>query len=114
MSPLYTTLIYDQGHLPEFPTDPDHPRPLISRITLTTRPLISDAVGAALSPLRLGESLRNIGAEFGSEGTESKEVSKLPSEEVEVSEQSLEGVSDKGSEWREHAVVVGTVGRGSE
>ena len=41
-------------------------------------------------------------------------VSELPSEEVEVSEQSLEGVSDKGLEWREHAVVLGTAGRGSE
>ena len=45
---------------------------------------------------------------------ESKEVSELPSEEVEVSEQSSEGVSDKGSEWREHAVALGTVGKGSE
>ena len=43
-------------------------------------------MGAALSPLQLGESPRNVGAEFGSEGTESKEVSELPSEEVEVSE----------------------------
>ena len=68
-----------------------------------------DAAGAALSLLRLGESLRNVRAEFGSEGTESKEVSELPLEEVEVSEQSLEGVSDEGSEWREHAVVLGTV-----
>ena len=45
---------------------------------------------------------------------ESKEVSKLPLGEVEVSEQSLEGVPDEGSEWREHTVVLGTVGRGSE
>ena len=52
--------------------------------------------------------------EFGSEGMESKEVSKLPLEEVEVSEQSLKGVSDEGSEWRECAVVLGTVGRGLE
>ena len=52
--------------------------------------------------------------EFGSEGTESEEVSELPSEEVEVLEQSLEGVSDEGSEWRERAVVLGTVGRGLE
>ena len=66
-------------------------------------------MGATLSPLRLGESLRNVGAEFVSEGTESEEVSKLPSEEVEVSEQSLEGVLDKGSEWRECTVVFGTV-----
>ena len=86
MSPLYTTLIYDQGHLLAFPTDPDHPRPLISRITLTMQPLISDATGATLSLLRLGGSLRNIGAEFGSEGTEFEEVSELPLEEVEVSE----------------------------
>ena len=71
-------------------------------------------MAAALSLLRLGESLRNIGAEFGSEGTESEEVSGLPSEEVEVLEQSSEGVSDEGSEWREHAVALGTVGRGSE
>ena len=52
--------------------------------------------------------------EFRSEGTESEEVSELPLEEVEVSEQSSEGVSDKESEWREHTVVLGTVGRGSE
>ena len=114
MSPLYTTLIYDQGHLLAFPTDPDHPRPLISHITLTTRHLILDATGAALSLLRLGESLRNVGAEFRSEGTESEEVSELPSEEVEVLEQSSEGVSDEGSEWREHAVVLGIVGKGLE
>ena len=42
--------------------------------------------------------------EFGSDGTESEEVS----------EQSSEGVSDKGLEWREHAVVLRTAGRGSE
>ena len=52
--------------------------------------------------------------EFGSEGMESEEVSELPLEEVEVSEQSSEGVSDEGLEWREHAVVLRTVGRGSE
>ena len=52
--------------------------------------------------------------EFGLEGMESKEVSELPLEEVEVLEQSLEGVSDEGLEWRECAVVLGTVGRGSE
>ena len=78
------------------------------------QPLISDAVGAALYLLQLGESLRNVGAEFGSEGTESEEVSELPSEGVEVSEQSLEGVSDEGLEWRECAVVLGTAGRGLE
>ena len=73
-----------------------------------------DAAGAALSLLQLGESPRNVGAEFGSEGTESEEVSELPSEEVEVSEQSSEGVLDKGLEWREHAVVLGTAGRDLE
>ena len=39
----------------------------------------------------------------------SEEVSELPSEEVEVSEQPSEGVSDKGLEWKEHAVVFGTL-----
>ena len=108
MSPLYITLVHDQGHRLALPTNPDHPQPLILHITLTTRLLISDATGATLSPLQLGESPRNVRVEFGSEGMESKEVSKLPSEEVEVSEQSLEGVSDEGLEWREHAVVLGT------
>ena len=56
----------------------------------------------------------NIGAEFGSEVVESKEVSKLPSEEAEVLEQPLEGVSGKGSEWKECVVVLGTAGRGLE
>ena len=51
-----------------------------------TRPLILDAAGATLTPLRLGESLKSIRAEFGSEGAESEEVSRLPSEEVEVLE----------------------------
>ena len=50
------------------------------------QPLILDAVGATLSPLQLGESPRNVRVEFRLEGTESKEVSELPSEEVEVSE----------------------------
>ena len=50
------------------------------------QPLISDAAGAALSPLQLRESLRNVRAEFGLEGTESEEVSELPLEEAEVSE----------------------------
>ena len=35
-------------------------------------------------------------------------------ESEEVLEQSSEGVSDKGSEWKERAVVLGTAGRGSE
>ena len=55
-------------------------------------------MGAALSPLQLREYPENIRAEFGSEGAELEEVSKLPLEEVEVSEQPLEGVSDKGLE----------------
>ena len=86
MSPLYITLVHDQGHRLALPTDPDHPQPLISCITLTMQPLISDATRAALSPLRLGESLRNVRVEFGSEGMESEGVSELPSEEVEVPE----------------------------
>ena len=79
-----------------------------------TQPLISDAVGAALSPLQLGESLKNIRVEFGLEGAESEEVSELLSEEVEVSEQPSEGVLGEGSEWKEHVVVLGTAGRNSE
>ena len=51
-----------------------------------TRPLISDAAGAALSPLWLGEFPKNIGPVFRSEGAESKEVSGLPLEEVVVLE----------------------------
>ena len=45
---------------------------------------------------------------------EFEEVSELPLEEVEVLEQPLEGVSGEGSEWKEHAVVLGTAGRGLE
>ena len=45
---------------------------------------------------------------------ESEEVSELPLEEVEVLGQPLEGVSGKGSEWKEHVVVLGTAGRGLE
>ena len=45
---------------------------------------------------------------------ESKEVSELPLEEVEVLEQPLEGVSGEGSEWKECVVVLGTAGRGLE
>ena len=79
-----------------------------------TRPLISDTVGVALSPLWLGESPKNVGAEFGLEGVESKEVSELPSEEAEVSEQLSEEVSGEWSEWKEHAAVLGTARRGLE
>ena len=71
-------------------------------------------MGVALSPLQLRESPKNVRAEFGSEGVESEEVSGLPLEEVEVLEQPSEGVLGKGSEWKEHAVVLGTAGRGWE
>ena len=79
-----------------------------------TQPLISDAAGAALSPLRLGEFPKNVGADFRSEGAESKEVSGLPLEEAEVSELPSERVSGEGSEWKECAVALGTAGRGLE
>ena len=114
MSLLYTTLVYDQGHRPAFPINSDHHRPLTLRITLMTRPLISDAAGAALSLLWLGDFLKNVGADFGSESADSKEVSGLPSEEVEVSEWPLEVMLVEGSEWKEHAGALGTAGWGSE
>ena len=65
-----------------------------------------DAAGVTLSPLWLGESLKNVGAEFRLECVESEEVSRLPLEEVEVLEQPLEGVSGKGLEWKEHAAAL--------
>ena len=68
--------------------------------------------GTALSLLQLQEYPENIGAKFRLEGAELAEVSELPSEEAEVSEQPLEGVSGKGSEWKEHVVVLGAAGRG--
>ena len=71
-------------------------------------------MGVTLSPLQLRESLKSVGPEFGSEGVESEEVSGLPLEEVEVSEQPLEGVLGEGLEWKEHVVALGTAGRGSE
>ena len=73
-----------------------------------------DATGAALSPLQLQEYPENIGVEFRLEGVELEEVSKLPSEEVEVLEQPLEGVLGEVLGWKEHMVVLGTVGRGLE
>ena len=79
-----------------------------------TQPLISDATGVTLSPLQLRESPKNVGVEFRLEGVESKEVSGLPLEEAEVSEQPLEGVSGEGLEWKERAVALGTVKRGLE
>ena len=71
-------------------------------------------MGVTLSPLWLRESLKNVRVEFGLEGVESEELSGLPSEEAEVSEQPLEGVSGEGSEWKEHVVALGTSGRGLE
>ena len=71
-------------------------------------------MGITLSLLQLGESLKNVGAESISEGVESKEVSKLPLEEAEVSEQPSEGVLGEGLEWKECAVALETTGRGSE
>ena len=79
-----------------------------------TQSLISDAMGAALSPLQLREFPKNIGPDFRSEEAESEEVSGLPSEEAEVLEQPLEGMSGKGLEWKERAVALGTAGRGLE
>ena len=63
-------------------------------------PLISDATGAAPSLLQLQEYPENIGAEFGLEGAELEEVSKLPLEEVEVSEQPSEGVLGEVLGWK--------------
>ena len=71
-------------------------------------------MGVALSPLQLRESLKNVRVEFGSEGAESEEVSELPLEEAEVSEQPSEGVLGEGLEWKECTVVLGTAGGGSE
>ena len=47
-----------------------------------TRPLISDAVGVAITPLRVRESPKSVGVEFGLEGAETEGVSGLPSEEA--------------------------------
>ena len=79
-----------------------------------TRPLISDAAGVALTLSQLGESPKNVRAEFGSEGVESGEVSGLLSEEAEVLEQPSEGVSGERLEWKECVVALGTAGRGLE
>ena len=64
-------------------------------------------VGVAPSPLQPQEYLENVRVGFRSEDVELEEVSELPSEEVEVLEQSFEGVLDEGLEWREHVVVMG-------
>ena len=52
--------------------------------------------------------------EFGLEGVELEEVSELPPEEVEVSEQPSEGVSGEALGWKECVVVLGVAGRGLE
>ena len=69
-------------------------------------------MGASLFPLGLGESPKNVRAEFGSEGVESREVSELPSEEAEVSEQPLKGVR-QGVRVEGAYSLLGTAGRGS-
>ena len=71
-------------------------------------------MGATLSPLWLGEFPKNVRVDFGSESVDSKEVSGLPLEEVEVLEQPSEGMSVEGSEWEERAGALGTAGWGSE
>ena len=69
---------------------------------------------AAQSPLQPWEYLENIVAEFRLEGAELEEVSKLPSEEVEVLEQPFEEVLGEVLRWKECVVVMGIAGRGSE
>ena len=71
-------------------------------------------MGVALSPLWLRGFPKNVRPDFRSEGAESEEVSGLPSEEVELSEQPSEGVSGEGLEWEECAVALGAAGRGLE
>ena len=71
-------------------------------------------MGATLSLLQLQGYLENVRAEFGLEGVDLGEVSKLPLEEADVLEQPSEGVLGEASGWKEHAIVLGTVGRGSE
>ena len=78
------------------------------------QPLILDAMGVALTPSQLRESPKNVRAEFGLEGAESKEVFGLPLEVAEVSDQPSEVVSGERVEWRERAVALGPAGRGSE
>ena len=76
------------------------------------QPLISDAAGATPSLLQLQEYLENIGAGFRLEGVELEEVSNLPSEEAEVSEQPLEGVSGEVLGWKESHSSVGDCWKG--
>ena len=78
------------------------------------QPLILDAAGATPSLLQPQEYLENVGAEFGSEGVESEEVSRLPLEVMEVLEQPSEEISGEVLWWRERIVVLWIAGRGSE
>ena len=78
------------------------------------QPLISDATGATPSPLQPQEYPENVRVEFGSEGAELEEVSKLPSKEVEVLEQPLKKILDEVLGWKERVVVLGIAGRGLE
>ena len=52
--------------------------------------------------------------EFVLESVELEEIFKLPSEEVEVLEQPSEEVLGEVLGWKEHVVVLGIAGRGSE
>ena len=61
-----------------------------------TQPLILDAAGVALTPLRLGESLKSIGAEFRSEGAETEGVSGLPLEEAKGLRAAIRGGVGRG------------------
>ena len=69
-------------------------------------------MGAASSPLQPQEYPKNVGAEFGSEGAELEEVSKLPLEEV--LEQPLEEVLGEVLGWKGLMVVLEIAGRGLE
>ena len=71
-------------------------------------------MGATLSPLQPQEYPENVRVEFGSKDAESEEISELPSEEVEVLEQPSEEVLGEVLGWKEHVVVLGIAGRGSE
>ena len=78
------------------------------------QPLISDAMGAVPSPLQLWEYSNDSGAEVGSEGAESEEVSELPLEEAEVPELPLEKVLGEVLGWKEHMAVSEITGRDLE
>ena len=64
-------------------------------------------MGATLSLLQPQEYLENIRVEFGLEGVESEEISKLPLEEVEVLEQASEEILGEVLGWKEHMVCWG-------